>query len=76
MLLLLLQLLLGCSGVLAWVHRLSIHLVNLVESRLLLLVYWSLLGPAGGRVSRLLGRWATLGRIAAAGVKAHAGTHP
>lgn len=71
-----LLLLLGCTGGLAGVHRLSIHLVHLVEGSLLLLVHWSLLWPAAGRVSGLLGWWATLARVAAAGVKAHAGTHP
>lgn len=76
---LLLQLLLSCSLVLSWMHRLGIDLVHMNG----LLVHWSLLRPGClialrpclGRVSLHLGH----GRIrvtVAAGGKAQVGTHP
>lgn len=75
----LLQLLLGCSLVLSWMHRLGVDLVHMNG----LLVQWSLwsprcgvaLGPCRGRVALHLGHRGI--RVAVtAGAKAQVGTHP
>lgn len=76
---LLLQLLLSCSLVLSWMHRLGIDLVHMNG----LLVHWSLwgprcliaLGPCLGRVALHLGH-RRIGVTVAGGGQAHVGTHP